>query len=285
MTIYEFSVITNTGFPYLNLKVKDPPKNVKLYLRFFDFSKDKGEAPFKLDPVSSFELNAGLVSALFEFARNIDKKIDVIEFKSRSDQKTSDERSKYEGDILITAQTESYLLHKSFRQKVKIIYEKIFRSKVPLDAALQILQNEEDYILRILEDRVARKLVMDKQIELESVGSEFLKEMGEFGLTGIGITSFDLSPILVFKNHYTLEDVDEILRNIGIFPEIDPLEWIYRQSFIKNEQIWVYIVKSGVGPTVEGLFEPYFYLLFAKPQTYLGEFPSKLTARFNQILG
>ena len=54
---------------------------------------------------------------------------------------------------------------------------------------------------------------------------------------------------------------------------------------ILNEQIWVYIIKSGVGPTINGLFEPYFYLLFADPQSYLGEFPGKLTTKFNQILG
>ena len=115
--------------------------------------------------------------------------------------------------------------------------------------------------------------------------NEFLSNMKAYGLNGICITSFDLSPIIVFGKKYKLEDVDIILRNIGIFPEISPFEWIYRQSNILNEQIWVYIIKSGVGPMVNGLFEPYFYLLFADPQSYLGEFPAKLTARFNQIIG
>jgi hypothetical protein len=75
------------------------------------------------------------------------------------------------------------------------------------------------------------------------------------------------------------------LRKIGVIPEISPLEWIYRQSYISDEQIWVYVIKSGVGPTIHGLFEPYFYLLFADPQSYLGEFPGKLAAKFNQVLG
>jgi hypothetical protein len=109
--------------------------------------------------------------------------------------------------------------------------------------------------------------------------------MNSYGLNGICITSFDLSPITVYGNKYSLDDVDAILRNIGIFPNIVPLEWIYRQSYILDEQIWVYIIKSGVGPTISGLFEPYFYLLFADPQSYLGEFPGKLTTKFNQILG
>ena len=82
-----------------------------------------------------------------------------------------------------------------------------------------------------------------------------------------------------------MNDVEAILRKIGVIPEISPLEWIYRQSYISNEQIWVYVIKSGVCPTIDGLFEPYFYLLFADPQSYLGEFPGKLAAKFNQVLG
>ena len=82
-----------------------------------------------------------------------------------------------------------------------------------------------------------------------------------------------------------MEEINVILRNIGIFPEINPLEWIYRQSYIKNKPIWVYIIKSGVGPNIDGLSQTYFYLLIAEPQSYLGEFPGKLTSLFNQVLG
>ena len=83
-----------------------------------------------------------------------------------------------------------------------------------------------------------------------------------------------------------LENVYQILRHIGYIPEILPLEWIYRQSFFSDEPMQVCIIKSEIGPTVENtLFEPYFYLLFADPQSYLGEFPGKLVAKFDQILG
>jgi hypothetical protein len=54
MTFYEFSIITNTGFPYFHLNVKDPPKNVKLFLRFFDFSESKLDQNLNFDPISSF---------------------------------------------------------------------------------------------------------------------------------------------------------------------------------------------------------------------------------------
>ncbi|MHA2039162.1 MAG: hypothetical protein ACW98X_22275, partial [Promethearchaeota archaeon] len=97
---------------------------------------------------------------------------------------------------------------------------------------------------------------------------------------------FDLSPIVAYGKKYSLKHINEILRHISYIPEIDPLDWIYRQSIFSNEQIQVCFIKSGIGPTVEEtLFEPYFYLLFADPQSYFAEFPAKLTATFNNILG
>ena len=283
MTFYELSVITNTGFPYYNLKLKKPPSGVNLYLRFFDFSHSNSDLNINLDPVSLFELNAGLVSALYEFARSIDKKIENLEFKAS--KKGTLKKSNYKGDVLITTQTEPYLLHKSVKEKIKLIYNFVISPKIPLDSALEILQNEEDNILDILTDSKARNRIEKHKKEINKVANDFLTEMNSYGLHGICINCFDLSPITVFGKNYSLNDVEVILRKIGVIPEISPLEWIYRQSYISDEQIWVYVIKSGVGPTIHGLFEPYFYLLFADPQSYLGEFPGKLAAKFNQVLG
>ena len=284
MTYYVLSVITNTGFPYYNLELKEIPKDVNLYLRFFDFSKNSKEIKLDLDRTSLFELNAGLVSALFEFARNIDKKIEIIEFNSQDRVSKEKNSAKHKGDVLITTQTEPYILHKSVKAKIQLIYDSIISTKIPLDSALEMLQNEEDQIIDILNDKVARDRIGDHRSELSKSCGNFMTEMKKYGLTGIAITSFDLSPLFTYGSNYSLQDIDIILRNVGLFPEISPLEWIYRQSFISNDEILVYIIKSGVGPTVDGLFQPYFYLLFSKPQTYLAEFPSKVVAKFDQIL-
>ncbi len=285
MTFYELSVITNTGFPYYNLILNTPPSGVNLNLRFFDFTRQNLEPLTKLDPVSSFELNAGLVSALFEFARNIDKKIEIIEFKSSKKNPANPDTNQYEGDVLITTQSESYLLQKSVKAKIKNIYNFVISDKIPLDAALELLQNEEDKIIEIITDKEARNRVDAQKKAINSLADDFLKEMSSYGLKGICITSFDLSPIKSFGTLFSLADIDAILRNISVFPNMSTLEWIYRQSHFSNEQLWVYIIKSGVGPTINGLFEPYFYLLFADPQSYLGEFPGKLASMFDQILG
>ena len=288
MTIYELSIISTTGFPYFNTQIEPIPEGVKIFLRFFDFSQDKSVDQDQMDLDSKFDLTAGLISALFEFARNIDKKIEVLEFKPKKESKSqiTKDKLKHVGDVLITVQTEPFLLHNSVQEKINLIYNTIITSKIPLDSGEEMMKSEVDKIVNILTDSKARKQILNHKNKIKLLANDFLNEMKGYGLEGICITSFDLSPIIVFGKKYSLEKVSQILRHIGFIPEITPLEWIYRQSFISDEQIQVCIVKSGIGPTVENiLFEPYFYLLFADPQSYFGEFPAKLTASFNNILG
>ncbi|MHA1146903.1 MAG: hypothetical protein ACTSR8_01515 [Promethearchaeota archaeon] len=285
MTIYTFSVITSTGYPYYNLNIRELPKGIKLYLRFFDFTKIRDNR-IKRDGTKSFELNAGLISALFEFAKNMDKKIDILEFTSRTEKSSIENLSrKFSGDVIITAQTESYLLANSVKQKVNVIYKNIISPKIPLDTANSISVQEEQKIIDILTDAKAREHIENSQKELKILAEDFLKMMEQYGLEGICITSCDLSPLVVYGKKYLFEDIEVILRNIGMIPVIEPLEWKYRQSFQKGNQVWVYLINSGIGVTVDGVFQPYFYLLFANPESYLAEFPFKLTSEFNIILG
>ncbi len=289
MTIYNISIITSTGFPYFHKKLKNLPEGIKLYQRFYDFTEERYRDHDLLDPTSSFELNAGLVSALFEFAKNIDKKILTLEFKSITKQNQSQQDSqgakKYAGDALITMQTETYLLHKSVKQKINLIYNTIISPKIPLETAYSISSEEEQKITEILTDLKAKNRILKNQDELKQLSSTLLNEMGTYGLYNIVITSFDLSPLIVLGSKFTVEDIEGILRNLGEVPDIDPMEWKFRQSFYKESQVWVYIINSGVGVTVEGIFQPYFYLLFAASESYFGDFPGKLTVKFNGIIG
>jgi hypothetical protein len=288
MTIYEFNVISTTGFPYFSTQISPIPEGAKIFLRFFDFSQDRIALHEQVDLKSKFDLTAGLISALYEFARNIDKKIEVLEFKPKKEKYFDNNKSKpkYVGDVLITTQTEPFLLHNSVYEKIKLIYKKIISSKIPLDSAKEISKDEREKIIEILTDKEAKNLVVKRKNKIKEIANDYLIEMKDYGLEGICITSFDLSPISVFGKKYSLEKTNQILRHIGFIPEITPLEWIYRQSFLVNEQIQVCIIKSSIGPTIEDeLFEPYFYLLFADPLSYFGEFPEKLTTSFNNILG
>jgi len=132
VTIYKFSVISSYGFPYYHLVLKDLPKGIKLYLRFFDFSKEDLEHEGNFDQANSFELHAGLVSALFKFAHSMNKNIKLLEFDSSNEINMEKKESKYSGNVLITAQTERYLFHKSIYEKIKLIYKAIITNKIPL---------------------------------------------------------------------------------------------------------------------------------------------------------
>ena len=285
MTIYTFSVITSNGFPYYQLKVKDAPNGIKQYLRFFDFTKEDFKAKTDFEIADSFELNAGLVSALFKFARAMSKNINILEFNSTDHEEFHKDKEDYSGDVLVTCQTESYLFHKSVYAKIKLIYDVLLSYKVPLETAIEILPVQEEKIYNILTDSEARARVNHHKAELKKLGNDFMKEMKHYGLHEICITSFDLSPIMILGKKYSLDDIHRILRNIGNIPEIPPLNWVYRQSTFKGEEIWVYIYKSDIGPSIEGLFEPYLYLLICDFNSYLGELPEILGNKLNKILG
>jgi len=285
LTIYTFSVITSHGFPYYQLKVKEAPEKIKLYLRFFDFTNEEHKPQSDFEIAESFELNAGLVSALFKFARAMSKNIHILEFNSNDHDEIQKDKEKYSGDALVTCQTESYLFHKSVYAKIKLIYDTILSYKIPLEKAIEILPVQEEKIYNILTDFEARSRVDEHKTQIKKLGGDFLREMKNYGLREVCITSFDLSPIMILGKKYSFKDIHGILRNIGNIPEIPPLNWVYRQSTYDNEEIWVYIYKSDVGPTIEGLFEPYLYLLICDFNSYLGEIPEVLGNKLNRILG
>ncbi|MBY8982380.1 MAG: hypothetical protein KGD57_05495, partial [Candidatus Lokiarchaeota archaeon] len=276
MTIYELSIISTSGFPYYNKILKPIPKGVKVFLRFFDFSKIIGENPPNDSAELMFDLKAGLISALFEFARNIDKRIKILEFKTKSSKEQNNISNENEinskGDLLITVTTESYLLHNQIEKKIKIIYKEFITSLIALDSACEIPNNEQSNFIDILIDKKARDHINDKEKELNKKAIKLINDMEEYGLRGIVCTSFDLSPIICFSkaNKYSLQDIDEILRNIGNIPDIKAYEWVYRQSLYNNKPIWIFIINSGAGVTVKDIFESYYYLLLAEPNSYIG---------------
>ncbi len=162
MTIYNLSVITSTGYPYFNTEIKDQPEGIRLYLRFFDFTQTL-QTDMEMDRSSSFELTSGLVSALFEFAKSLDKKIRTLEFISKSKEdkeKPSNKVERYSGDVLITSQTETYLFNKSFKKKIDLIYNTILAPKIPLESSDIITESDEKKIIDILTDATAIEQVL-----------------------------------------------------------------------------------------------------------------------------
>jgi hypothetical protein len=281
MTYYDFSVISPHGFPYFDIEIKPIPQGKTVFLRFFDFSENEQKPE---QPETKFELKAGLISALYNFSNSIDKKIRVLEFKTNKESHQAKKESG--GNVLITVTTESYLFHDQVKKKIDLIFNTLIHQKLPLDSANEITYNEETEIIEILTDVSAKSHISKHKDKIQRKAHTFLEEMGPYGLKAIVMTSMDLSPIDCFadEEEYCIDDINNILRNIGNIPKIDPFEWKYRQSFFQQKQIWVFLINSGVGISVDNLFQPYYYLLITEPNSYLGEFPAKLTSEFNSII-
>jgi len=289
MTIYSLQVITTTGYPYYDLEIEPLPKGVPLYLRFFDFSTQEFNHENEFNPTECFELTSGFVSAIFEFARLLDKNLKVLEFiplrknTKRSNKSQEKQIKKQSGNVLITCQTETYLNSKAVKQKVQMIFDWVIKNKIPLGTEKKINLEEKERIIRILTDAKAKEQIEAKKDELTYVFNKFLNEMEVYGLEGVCVTSFDLSPIISFGINF--KSVADLLRNLGKIPEVETLRWKYRESIIGDLRKWIYIVNSGVGPSEESIFMPYYYILFASPESFLGESPGILASKINLILG
>ena len=288
MTIYEFNVITTTGFPYLGLKINEVQEGVRIFLRFFDFSKEKCVDEI-IDPESKMELTAGLISAIFEFSRAINRKIYMLEFQSEGENPTliCDNLDGPISDTLITCASETYLNQKAIRKKIEFIYKTIIVPKTPLVTAEELLTPEIDMIKNILNDKTARKNVQNHLNAINDEAEKYLVEKSSYGLEGICILTFDLSLIQVFGDKYSLKEVTEILRNMFQVPDIPEFGLKHRIVNYKGEDIWLYIINSGIGITEklmeEVLFENYYYLIISKSESYLGDLFMNLMNKFNEI--
>ncbi len=288
MTIYEFNVITTTGFPYLALKINEVQEGVRIFLRFFDFSKEKCVDEI-IDPESKMELTAGLISAIFEFSRAINRKIYMLEFQSEGENPTliCDNLDGPISDTLITCASETYLNQKSIRKKIEFIYKTIIVTKTPLVTAEELFTPEIDMIKNILNDKTARKNVQNHLNAINDEAEKYLIEKSSYGLEGICILTFDLSLIQVFGDKYSLKEVTEILRNMFQVPDIPEFGLKHRIVNYKGEDIWLYIINSGIGITEklmeEVLFENYYYLIISKSESYLGDLFMNLMNKFNEI--
>jgi len=288
MTIYEFNVNTTTGFPYLGLKINEIQEGIRIFLRFFDFSKEKCVDEI-IDPESKTELTAGLISAIFEFSRAINRKIYMLEFQSEGDDPalTCDDLDGPISDTLITCASETYLNQKAIRKKIEFIYKTIILPKTPLVTASELLTPEIDMIKNILNDNTARKNVQNHLNAINDEVEKYFVEKSSYGLEGICILTFDLSLIQVFGDKYSLKEVTEILRNMFQVPDIPEFGLKHRIVNYKGKDIWLYIINSGIGITEkfmeEVLFENYYYLIISKSESNLGDLFMNLMNKFNEI--
>lgn len=240
-----------------------------------------------IDPESRVELTAGLISALFEFSRAIDKKLHSIEFQSRINSHSFN-LSNNASDILITCSSEIFLNKEAIKQKIKFIYKTVIEPKIPLITASKLLTPEQELIWSILTDDEARNYFKDREEEFTKVAYELLEKKNKLGLEMICLYSFDFSIVKIFGKIYSLEEITNIMRHLQIIVNIPPFGYEIMHIRKKDKDLSIYFANSGVGVTVnnsnEQLFEPYYYSFIGNSNKELGEAVEDMIKQLNDIL-
>jgi hypothetical protein len=289
---FQLSVITSTGLPYYIKKIADNPLDVEAALRFFNFVHPIhmiGEIP---EQQQHFELQAGLVSALWEFSRLLEMPIDFLKLRSLNQLNTVAEGQAEdkilpveiteESDVILTVRTELFLIPQNFEAKINLIYKYVLSKHIPLGPDTRIIDREDDFISRLLTDRDARELLESRQEAVQDVAIALNEQYAPYGLQAISIASFDGNPLQSFGIEN--EDVKILLRNIGTIPLVKPYQWEFRASRLGHDQKWVFILNSGCGKKVEEVFMPFYYFLICGEGSFLGDSPTTIYQTLNAIL-
>lgn len=291
--IYTFSIITSTGYPFYFKEIHKIPKGVDLHLRFYDFCNLTHSINF----VEGFELFAGLISALNEFSGLLGQKLELLKFnaiKNEEDNLNQNGNKVVKNplitikippgtDAIVNCQNERFLSPISIQAKINLIFKRIIEKKLPIGMDQTILEDEEQFIIDILDDSLAKKRIELVKKDLIIACDMLLNDYKNYGLEAIAVTTFDFTPIETFN--ISKEQLFEFLRNMGKLPEVNTYNWKTDTAYIdENNQKILYIVNSGVGITIDKIFMPYYYLLIANPESYLAEIPRNIYAILNSII-
>ena len=297
MTIYAVSLISTTGYPFANKQLKEEPTEIPLKLLFYEYGgKSKWNDKTVFDENTAFELNAGLIAALSEFARLLRRPITGLLFKYAGQSELPDNYKPEsivmdnfsENDIgtIITVRCDIYNHYLEVKKKVDLIFENYVKKYTPFGPDKIFERESLNNIIRILSDQAAKEKLLKYADQIRNSSLNFIEEMNSYGVESIMITSCDFTPLVTFGD-LSLAEGEEMLRNLGDVPLVDTFDWKYRQSrFMRGtteKRVWTFIINSGAGVTVDGQFQPYYYMLICAPGSFLGEVPQRYYSLINKI--
>jgi hypothetical protein len=288
---FSLSVLTSTGHPFYFKQLKPEPSNTDLNMRFYNFVAVCYSGQEK--PDQSFELQAGLVAALFEFARLLDHPIELLKFKTASADNNLDDSSRNSSslvsvslpensDVLITTRADIFLNPRNYEAKIHLIYNYIIKKHIPLGPDKRITDADEVFITGLLSDNEARTRIQRHQEKLNDLCKKMLQEYTSYGLEAIVITSFDANPLLAYG--YSLDQVLIIFRELGIIPNVKEYQWVFRTSRYNNIEKGLLIINSGCGVKIKDVFMPYHYILITTQEAFLGDTPTTIYQHLNAVL-
>ncbi|HMF33066.1 MAG TPA: hypothetical protein VKK79_16700 [Candidatus Lokiarchaeia archaeon] len=294
--IYSIALISTTGYPFYQGNLTLEPVDIDLKLYFFEYGRNLAkEETVCIDEITSFELNAGLISALCEFARLLKRPITGLLFKYTGqpvnnqceDDVTSSKLTENDIGTIASVRCDSYNNLAEVKKKVDIVWDHYVQKYAPFGPDKNFDPEDAVKIKDILNDRDAKEKLNTCYEDIRNASENFLEEMHSYGVESIIITTHDFSPVYTFGD-LTIDEAGETLRNIGEVPVVGTYDWNYRfTSFVRGKEIkrfWNFIINSGAGVTVEGLFMPYYYMLLCQPGASVAEVPQRYYTLINKFL-
>jgi len=282
----------------MNKQIVNEPVDIPLKLLFYEYGgKTEIKDNVNYDETTAFELNAGLIAALSQFAQLLKRPITGLLFKYAGESELPDSRNPDNATVethsdngigtIITVRCDIYNHFLEVKKKVDLIYEKYVKYFTPFGPDNSMDGEAINNVIRVLSDEPAKEKLMKHSEEIRNASLNFIEEMKSYGVESIIITSFDFTPLVTFGDLSMVES-EEMLRNLGDVPIVETYSWKYRQTrFFRAKveiRVWNFIINSGTGVTVQGQFQPFYYMLICTPDSFLGEVPQRYYNLINNIL-
>lgn len=281
--IYGISIITTNGFPYFNKDYAIEPKNKNLKILFFNYSKKLIQSCQE----NEFELVAGLISALFNFSGAQNRPIDELIYKRPEFQIENlldgQQPDQLTTGTLVTVRCDYFSIKAAVKQKLDYIYDKIIKQLEPLNEKKILAPSEQKLIQDVLLNMPSKQLIRANSKKLDNYLKSFLKETSNYGIKAIAIASSDLT---ILKTVNITRDELENLLNIVDCPQVEPLNWKFRQVWDENnQQLNLVFINSAYAVEYDTLKETLMYIIICDAYSAIAELPRKLLLEINETLG
>ncbi len=247
-------------------------------MRFYDFVHDT--FIITQEQEQTFELQAGLVSALYEFSRVLGLPIELLKYRSEEQEEGEvlvPVEIEVDSDVLFTARTESFLIAPHFRSKINLIYNKIVKNHIPLGPQKRISDSEEEFMVNLLSDKAAKEKIKENISALDNTCASIIDKYEDYGLKHIIISSYDGSPLKSYN--VELDSAFKICRKMRTIPIVKEYQWKYRLIAQKG----LYIINSGTGVKIDDFFMPFYYILVTSETAMLGDSPTTIYQKINDV--
>ena len=245
-------------------------------------------------------LQAGFMTAILSFAKNLKNKVGFIRFLPEQDEDSEHLHQSYGIDAMISLRKEiifilflePYIFKKHIELKIDWIYEMIvknYENQIEKGERIEFTNQEEKLIENILFDSLGRKFINKRRKKIEKkINKLLIKKFSHENIRGIAICSFDNS--ILFSYLIDEKELQIYLNNMGLITKIKEWDTQYKPIWLTNKSpILVSVVNSAMKvPIIPDIDKsklriPYFYYLISDQDASLGPLTEKLLFTLNHF--